>query len=243
MKLVKTICLNYGNHALEAWENACKEIKKKNQELLESAPVVEIEGWETRELIAVYEEIDNKWVNSGKKRLSDTINMITTHKEAWVLGLNLCDLPQEGEAVVSNFLVKKAVFKKQQEVELLTLPEKPSCALLTSDNACEEMKKVNNLLSIPSYYLRDWGRIEGGFEWNWVFDTKVLKFEFFDRDLGEDGYITVHRRWFRKETYRVFPDRLEVWEEEIFKDRFPYDRGVGDIRDAGVGSWSDKGYF
>lgn len=243
MKLVKTLKLNYGNLALEAWEKECKEIEAKNQELLASAPIIEVLGWEVRELIAIYEEVDGKWVNSGRKRLSDTINEVISHRDAWVLGLSISDLPQEGEAIIKNYSVKRSLFKKQEDVVTTPLPEKPQVKPLTSDNACEEIKVVNPLLKIPSYYLRDWGRTEGGYEWHWVFFDKVLKFEFFNRDLGEDGSIKVHRRWFRKETYKVFPDRLEVWEEEIFKDRFPYNRGVGDIGDVGLGSWSDKGYF
>jgi hypothetical protein len=231
MKLTKTIKLDFD--ALTAWEQKCRRINALNESAKTNQKYIEIDGWEAKEVF--------HW------GISDT-HIIYNAFQARVLGLDISALPAEGIAEIKNFVVEKKVIQVTQLLELQELPPKPEVKIFNRLAAYKELKKVQPKWDGQAYDLNDhyWENgkkvePENFYTASYTFFEKVLKVESFWRDLGEDGKILVTRKHYKQEIYRIFPDRLEVWEQEYVDEILP--KRSGSVGDVGIGSWSDKGYF
>jgi hypothetical protein len=220
MKLIKTVELNFGNKALADWEQECEKINTANDTARNNLSHEEIDGWEAREVF------DAKWSDDGKERVSDHVNIISCHDHARHLGLDFSFFPIEGSARIKNFLVEKKRVLVVQEVELQELPPKPVVNVLSKLFAWDIIKSHNPDFDLQSYELGDhfWQdgkkiHPENFYTASHVFN-QVIKSESFWRDLGEEGKLFVISKYYRKEIYRVYPDRFEIWETQVSEEEF-----------------------
>ena len=232
MKLIKKIKLDFGNDALADWEQECEKINAANKAAKNNPVYEKIDGWEAREVF------DAKWSEDGKERISDHVNVIKNSFDARILGLDFSALPQEGVARVKNYLVERKVILADQEVELQELPPKPVVKVLNKSSAYDVIKAEQPKIKIQAYDLS-----------NFHFDENLGQYvrpenfyitTYHDRsnvvsimveaetkqeyDSCKGLYVYNHHyaavtKTYKKYTYKVLVNRLEVWEDTFEETR------------------------
>jgi len=237
MKLIKTVELNFGNKALADWEQECEAVRLHNQNLLPT--------WQEVKLYTIYKSSD---FDASSVWEQD----ITEKRATWLLNLEeIAPVVQKDDWCNTKYeIVESGTKILEVAAEQLPEPPKPEVRIFNRQLAYDELLKVQpKLKAIQPHDLNNYHFDENLGQYvcpdncyvaTWTY-PKVLRMDTFWRDLGEDGRIFVTRKYYKQELYRVFPDRLEVWEKEYCDEILP--EGGGSVGEAGIGSWSDKGIF
>jgi hypothetical protein len=203
MKLIQTIALKNTVSEIASWEAQCKEIDSQNGKI--KAAVKKVSGFSVQEKFS--------WgVREGELGSSQVVSNV------FQFGLNSDSFPPEESFWVKSKNGTEYFVERVQVAEspkLLEYPQKPEEIKFNRHFSEKAIRGFNPDVTYESLTaMRD---RDGYKEFTWWFPGKIAAID--KPQKGDYGGWHITKRIFAHE-YRVYPDRLEVWEKVVFSHSY-----------------------
>lgn len=205
MKPIKTIALKNTVSEMLLWEQRCKEIDSQNENI--KAEVEKVSGFSVQEKFS--------WgVREGELSSPQVVSSV------FQFGLNSESFPANSSFWVKNksgteYFIERVQVAKSPK--LLEYPQKPEEIKFNRYFAEKAIQGFNSDVTNESLTNMSADKTAGCFVHTWRFPGKVAKID--EPQKGDYGGWHITKRIFAHE-YRVYSDRLEVWEKVVYSHSY-----------------------